>query len=74
MVDTKRSVQDAMHAYYSRDNESLQRVVEKMAREVERLRAGEDVLKRIRQWDHLDGAGDGPFWKAEIDKALTTVK
>lgn len=29
-----------------------------------------DLLKRLRQWDHLDGAGDGAFWKAEIDRVL----
>lgn len=30
----------------------------------------EYLLSRIRQWDHLDSAGDGPYWKGEIDKAL----
>jgi hypothetical protein len=29
-----------------------------------------ELLKRIRQWDHLDGAGDGPFWKKQIDECL----
>jgi hypothetical protein len=29
-----------------------------------------DTLRRLRQWDHLDGAGDGPYWKREIDAAL----
>lgn len=29
-----------------------------------------ELLRRIRGWDHLDGAADGPFWKREIDKAL----
>lgn len=29
-----------------------------------------ELLRRIRQWDHLDTAGDGPFWKREIDKVL----
>ena len=28
------------------------------------------LLGRIRQWDHLDSAGDGEFWKSEIDFAL----
>lgn len=30
----------------------------------------EAVLKWIRQWDHLDTAGDGPYWKDTIDAAL----
>jgi hypothetical protein len=29
-----------------------------------------ELLKRIRGWDHLDSAGDGPYWKSEIDKVL----
>lgn len=29
-----------------------------------------DVVKRIRQWDHLDTAGDGPYWKRELDAVL----
>jgi GGDEF domain-containing protein len=29
-----------------------------------------DLLRRLRQWDHLDGAHDGPYWKREIDAAL----
>lgn len=31
----------------------------------------ESALKRIRQWDHLDTAGDGGYWKRMIDVALT---
>ena len=30
-----------------------------------------ELLERLRQWDHLDTAGDGPFWKREIDKELS---
>lgn len=33
----------------------------------ERLR---ELLLRIRKWDHLGSAADGPFWKLEIDAAL----
>jgi uncharacterized protein YhaN len=41
---------------------------ERVARQqADRLAA---LLGRIRQWDHLDGAHDGPFWKREIDAAL----
>lgn len=32
--------------------------------------AARELLRRIRQWDHLDGAADGPYWKQEIDAAL----
>ena len=28
------------------------------------------LLKRIRQWDHLLSAGDGPYWLAEINRVL----
>ena len=30
----------------------------------------EELLGRIRAWDMLDTAADGPYWKAEIDKVL----
>lgn len=33
----------------------------------ERMR---DLLVRLREWDHLDEAGDGAFWRAEIDAVL----
>ena len=29
-----------------------------------------DVIQRIRQWDHLDSAGDGPYWKFYLDAAI----
>lgn len=32
-----------------------------------------DVLERIRQWDMLDVAADGAYWKREIDAALSSV-
>jgi hypothetical protein len=28
------------------------------------------LLYRIRQWDHLDTAADGDYWKTEIDKVM----
>jgi hypothetical protein len=31
------------------------------------------VLRRLRQWDHLDTAGDGLYWKREIDAALAAL-
>jgi hypothetical protein len=39
MLNTKHCVADAMNAYYGRDNEALMRLVEKMAREIDTLRA-----------------------------------
>jgi hypothetical protein len=36
--------------------------------------AAHDLLRRLLQWDHFDGAGDGPFWRAEIAKVLTAEK
>lgn len=30
----------------------------------------EGLLLCIRQWDMLDVAADGPYWKSEIDKVL----
>jgi hypothetical protein len=29
-----------------------------------------NLLKQLRQWDHLDSAGDGPFWKEQIDAVI----
>jgi hypothetical protein len=29
-----------------------------------------DLLRRIREWDHLPLTGDGPYWMREIDKVL----
>jgi regulator of replication initiation timing len=28
------------------------------------------LLQRIYEWDHMDSAADGPYWRSEIDKAL----
>lgn len=33
-----------------------------------------DLLKRLRGWDHLDGAADGPYWKREIDALLAEIE
>ncbi len=32
------------------------------------------MLRRIRAWDMLDVAGDGAYWKREIDAALDGAK
>ena len=29
-----------------------------------------DLLRRLRQWDHMASAADGPYWIREIDAAL----
>jgi hypothetical protein len=31
-----------------------------------------DLLKRIHDWDHMDYASDGPYWRKEIQKILGT--
>jgi len=28
------------------------------------------LLRRLYEWDHMDSAADGDFWRGEIDKAL----
>ncbi len=33
-----------------------------------------DVLKRLRQWDHLDTAADGNYWKSQIDTAIDKLE
>lgn len=33
-----------------------------------------DVVARIRQWDYLDTAGDGPYWKKELEAALDATE
>lgn len=32
------------------------------------------LLARIRQWDMLDVAADGQYWKNEIDKVLNGLE
>lgn len=34
---------------------------------VETLRA---LLRRLLEWDHLDGSADGPMWRREIERVL----
>ena len=44
--------------------------IKALRRENERLRG---LLLRLREWDYLDGAADGPFWQREIEQALKEV-
>lgn len=41
--------------------------------EIDQLRTERDearaLLRRIRAWDHLETAADGPYWQREIDAA-----
>lgn len=32
------------------------------------------LLVRLRQWDMMDATADGPYWRSEIDAALTRIK
>jgi hypothetical protein len=54
---------DSLNAYAHKIEEESRQ----SAFEVERLRA---LLQRIAEWDHMDSAADGPYWRSEIDKAL----
>ena len=47
--------------------ESLVDTNEDLAKELE---AASLLLKRISQWDHMDTAGDGPYWRKEIKAQL----
>jgi len=40
---------------------------------VPRAEAAEALLKKIRQWDMLDVAADGPYWKRTIDEYFGEV-
>ena len=44
--------------------------IKALRRENERLRG---LLLRLREWDYLDGAADGLFWKREIEQVLQEV-
>lgn len=58
---------------YERFNEQVHRASAAIDREkqaLQRARQATDLLMRLRGWDHLDGAADGPYWKQEIDKVF----
>lgn len=33
-----------------------------------------ELLRRMRQWDHLEGSADGPYWRIEIDRYLAAYE
>ena len=37
----------------------------------DRAPAVTDLLKRLLEWDHFDTAGDGAYWRKEINALLT---
>jgi hypothetical protein len=43
------------------------------ARLTQQLAAQREVLVRLLQWDHFDGAADGPYWRREISAAITRL-
>ena len=49
-----------------------------LAQRLERAEAQRDALLnligRIRKWDHLSSAADGPFWQREIDAAIAKAE
>jgi len=60
---------DPIPSRYELENEvnALVRERSELRAENEWLRA---LLRRLYEWDHMDSAGDGPFWRGEINKAL----
>lgn len=40
------------------------------ARYETRIAEMEGLLRRLLQWDHLDGSADGPYWRSEIERTL----
>jgi oligoendopeptidase F len=43
---------------------------EQLREAVERAEKAEALLRRLYSWDHMQTAGDGPYWKREIDALL----
>jgi uncharacterized small protein (DUF1192 family) len=39
-----------------------------------KLRVADGLLRRLAEWDHMQSAGDGPYWLNEIAKALDRLK
>lgn len=33
-----------------------------------------ELLQRLFQWDHMDTAADGPYWKSEIAACLAEAE
>lgn len=47
--------------------ETMNREVAERREQREQLRG---LLQRLYEWDHMASAGDGPYWRGEIDKVL----
>lgn len=52
--------------------EDRDRLAEQLRGAVERAERAEALLRRLDEWDHMQTAGDGPYWLREIDACLTT--
>jgi hypothetical protein len=39
-----------------------------------RLAGAWQLLKRIHEWDHMDTAADGSYWRAEIEKLTASAR
>lgn len=42
--------------------------------DAQRLQLAVALLRRLEQWDHMQSAGDGPYWLSEIAKFLGEEK
>lgn len=41
-----------------------------IACQTDKILALKILLERIKNWDHMDTAADGPYWRHEIEDAL----
>jgi hypothetical protein len=68
-----RIASEAAHGEYLRNQEQFNRILDAVAEcdaAIERERTLRRLLQRIHNWDQMDVAGDGAYWRAEIDAAL----
>lgn len=67
-AEAERDRLKAEFAHDIADRDAAERAAAESAAEV---RACQEVLRRLLQWDHFDAAGDGPYWRKEIAAALS---
>lgn len=80
-ADCRRLIRDALRGHgecpceHLRDqlraaDEVTERLRCQLAGAVERAEKAEALLKRLSEWDHMQTAGDGPYWRREIADLL----